>query len=265
MLGEDNSHELSEIAENIVKIIPVKKKFRNLTSLHKRTNENKKIFFSKNNECNLNYMNNKYKRASPKNFTFKNVFFNNFYMMPMSPSFIGTNNQYSNININQQNYIFRNTQNDYKDNFSNYNKSVFFDEKKGIHFISPNIRNKPQYSKNRKRQLNKNLTANSNNNSSLININNRKNHKNKINEVHNNNKIDLIKRNKKKDNLKNYINKNNKKVNNFNEDYYCTTMDFSKVDIIRRDDSNKLKNKNTDNINNNKEHIVQFNLNQNNL
>ena len=230
-----------------------------MTSLHKRINENKKIYLSKNNEGNLNNINNKHQRTSPKNFTFKTVFFNNFCLMPMSPSFIDKNNQYSNISINQQNYTSRGP-----DNFSNYNKSVFFDEEKGIHFISSNIKNNPQYSKNRKPQLN-NINFNSDNNSFFINMNHRKNLKNLINEVNSKNKLDLIKKNKKKDNPKNNRNKdnkNNKKVNNFNEEYYCTTMDFSKVDIIRREDSNKLKNKNNDKRNNNKKH-VQFNLTKN--
>ena len=73
--------------------------------------------------------------------------------MPMSPSFIGSNNQITNINMYKKKYTSTNPRIDYKDSFSNYNKSVFFDEEKGIHFISSNIKNNPQYTQKRKPKL----------------------------------------------------------------------------------------------------------------
>ena len=155
-LSEDDiSNELSEIADKIVKIIPVKKKLRNSTSLKKLKNENKKIMLSKKNEDNLSHNSNKNIRTSPKNLTFKTVFVNNFCLMPMSPSFISNKNiKYSKYNRNKNIYTFTSPQNDYnnkiRDNFSNYKQPILFNEEKEVKYNLLLQKNNSQYDKNKK-------------------------------------------------------------------------------------------------------------------
>ena len=126
---DDNSNELSEIADEIVKIIPVKKSLRNSNSFHKLKIRNKKIILSKYNKDKIN----KNIITSPKNFTFKTVFVNNFCVMPMDSFFISKNNQNSNITSNKKIYFTnnnnQNNQNDFniinKDNLSNYKNPIY--------------------------------------------------------------------------------------------------------------------------------------------
>ena len=216
----DNSNELSEIANEIVKII------------HKLKIGNKKINLTKNNKDKINHLSNKNIRTSPKNFTFKTVFVNNFCLMPMNSSFISKNKRYSNKKIYFTNNNNQNNQNDFniinKDNLSNYKNPIIFKEEKDIHYKS---------------QSKTNINEIFRDNGDLI--------KNKIN---------------KAKNTKNNINKNNLKENGFNEDYYYTTMDFSNLDIIKGEDSNIFQNINSCNnsttATNNKKHI-KFDLTKN--
>ena len=261
----DNSNELSEIANEIVKIIPVKKNLRNSNSFHKLKIENKKINLTKNNKDKIIHLPNKNIRTSPKNFTFKTVFVNNFCLVPMDSSFISKNKIYSNITSNKKIYFTnnnnQNNQNDFniinKDNLSNYKNPIIFKEEKDIHY-------KSQIKKNNKKA--KKININDDNNSFFIELNNKKNSKTNINEIFRDDG-DLIKNkiNKAK-NTKNNINKNNLKENGFNEDYYYTTMDFSNLDIIKGEDSNIFQNINSCNnsttATNNKKHI-KFDLTKN--
>ena len=257
----DNSNELSEIANEIVKIIQVKKNLRNSNSFHKLKIGNKKINLTKNNKDKINHLSNKNIRTSPKNFTFKTVFVNNFCLMPMNSSFISKNKRYSNKKIYFTNNNNQNNQNDFniinKDNLSNYKNPIIFKEEKDIHY-------KSQIKKNNKKA--KKININDDNNSFFIELNNKKNSKTNINEIFRDNG-DLIKNkiNKAK-NTKNNINKNNLKENGFNEDYYYTTMDFSNLDIIKGEDSNIFQNINSGNnstsATNNKKHI-KFDLTKN--
>ena len=246
----DNSNELSEIANNIVNTFPMV----NNECFNSQRNEkilNRKIILSKENKISINNIKNKGQNTSPKNYTFKTVLVNNFCVVPMNSSF---------IDKNRKNKIFMNKRNNHLHSYNNKSISISNSNKnyKNNNHIFEHINtfnNQINHSNNKVKFALINKYPNKQN----ININNSYFINN-----NNNNKIDN--KNITKNRINNYI-KNNKKTklenNNifkekdFNEDYYYTTMDLSK--LLYKDNNN---NNNETNKSINKKHI-QFDLTKN--
>ena len=236
---KDEDSNLSDIADELIKSIQKdKKKLIKSNSSKNNTNiKNKKMIASK-----------LYKGNTPQNYTFKTLFVNNFCIVPMNSSLIGkndTNNEVKNINYGNMtlnkniNNSINNTDKDCtyypKFNHNNYIYPKMINRQKT--FSNNQIKNIENRQK-KIRKMNKNNIINNPDTKSLLEF------KNICYKKMNNSK--------KKQEI---IFKDDKilKENDFNEDYYYTTMDLSNLDFA-------VNNNNL--LNTNKKHVT-FDLTQN--
>ena len=254
-LSDEDNSELSEIADKIVNSFHIGKNLNMAGPSNKNIkNQTKKIIIPKINKVNTNR--NKNQRISPKNYTFKTVFVNNFCLLPMNSSFIDKSNRFKKINNKSPNYL-----NTDINSINRYKHSILFNDKKKI-----NIHN--SHSKNKDNKERENLKMNY-----ISNVNSNKdlnpyffNKDKHINKVKNKKISPCMKKNDnsiKITNIKdNNIKDNIFKENDFNEDYYYNTMDLSKLSFFTDKNNNNKNNQtvNTENVNN--KHI-KFDLKKN--
>ena len=250
---DENSNELSDIADQIVNLFPTRKKIKKIRSLHKINilENNNKIIPPKRHLINLNQIKNKNQRISPNNYTFKTVFVNNFCVMPMNSSMIDNNNKYINLNNKKKNSLFNlNNSNELnltdRNLFTNSNYSVNIKQEKNINNSKKLIHYKKNQDKYNSPNNNNINYINEELNSFIINKKKRIILKN-INIG--NDMMTKINNNKKSNdnNNKKDLEQKNFKENNFNENYYYTTMDLSKLTFIKG--KNTVNNKNSNNQN----------------
>ena len=258
IVDDDNSIELSEIAGEIVNSFPVRKNLKHSNSYynskHKITNKTKKLILPK--EVKKKEQEKiEYKKVSPKNYTFKTVFVNNFCLLPVNSSIINKNNRYGKSDSKSNNNYINTTSNEnnlkLKENFSNYQYPVHMNERKQLlnnnHSMkniknikikqSPGIKDNNSYLINKSKKINVNysLTERNSNNNILKNIKNINDSQSVLNNV-------IL------------------KDNDFNEDYYYTIMDLSKLNYnLKKNPNSQFKNNNE-----NKKHI-KFDLSKNTL
>ena len=238
---DDEDSNLSDIADELIKSIQKDNKKKLIKSYSSKNNTN-----IKNKKINVSKL---YKGNTPQNYTFKTLFVNNFCIVPMNSSFIAKNDtnkevkniNYSNMTLNKNiNNSINNTDKDNtyhpKFNRNNYMNPKMINRQKAF---SNNQINKKNENKQRKNiKMNKNNKINNTDTKSLlefknISYKNMNNSKKKQEIIFNDGKI--------------------LKENDFNEDYYYTTMDFSNIDFAV----------NNNNLQNSNKKRVKFDLKQN--
>lgn len=248
-LSDEDNSELSDIADKIVNSFNVGKNLKLAESSNKNIkNQTKKIIIPKIDKMNINL--NKHQRMSPKNYTFKTVFVNNFCLLPMNSSFIEKSNRFKKINNKSQDYLNTDI------NSINRNKhSILFNDKEKINIHNSHSKNKDNKEReNLKMNYISNVNSNKDLNPFIFNKNKRINKvKNKKISPYMKKEINSIQKINIKDNIF--------KENDFNEDYYYNTMDLSKLSFFT--EKNNIKNNqivNKENVNN--KHI-KFDLKKN--
>jgi hypothetical protein len=236
-ISDDENTNLSAIADIIVNSFPKKKKLNkvNVSSSirNNKNNHNTKIVLKKKiNKTNLSQKNSQ--RINPQNYTFKTVFVNNFCVLPMNSSFTNNKNKYKDPN-NKPPKLY----NDINLNMLN-NKSNKSCKSHPSIFIDNNIlkiKNNDSKDKLKKERENSKTKA-------IINIKNDSNiNLNLITKKNNNNNPKNM--TYRKINIPSFKTSNVKesdlKENNFNEEYYYNTMDLSKLNIIKEQETKKIQ------------------------
>ena len=249
-------------------LFPKKKKIKKINTLYKNNplENNNIIIPPKRKKFNLNQIKNKSPKISPKNYTFKTVFVNNFCVMPMNSSLIDNNTKNTHLNGNKKNNLNNSNRLDLTDraiftnsnNYNNSNYSINIKQEKNMNNVNKLIFHRKNQD-NYKYIFNKNNAyINTDINSFIIN---KKKFKKKSNIE--NDMMNQFNNNKKSNNIENELKQKDFKENKFNENYYYTTMDLSKLTFIKRKNSNDTKNFNNANKDNNSFYIINDNNNNN--
>ena len=243
---ENNSLDLSEIAGEIVNKFQLPKKLEHCNSYNNHQNTKKLILskaIKKNSQIKNDY----------KNYTFKTIFVNNFCVVPINSSFINQNISHGNLNNDKNNNYSNTSSNEnnkiIKDNFINYQSAINIKETTKLR---KNNSHKMNIYKNNNKKLN---LRNNGSDLYLINKNKKLDRKNNLTENNNN----FFKKRNILNNGQTALNNIISKDNNFNEDYYYTTMDFSKLNSLQKKKINSAE----ININDKNKRHIKFDLSQN--